>query len=575
MPNTLSVDPSVVLQINEHGEFEECGAAAGRFPVVSEEPVLRECIRSAVASQRQTTRFIWIDRDRRWLSITVESDQGLGIQGIVSALPIPPPFDLTVRELDILTLLASGLSNPAIASRLGRSRRTISTHVERILRKLGQTTRAGAAVLAVDQGLLRVPSPDGGIPVSLAAQEPDTGRTRHRGLNRRKITIGAPLSLHGFAGTDAVEMLNGAQLAVREINARGGVLGRQLDLKVVDCDVSQPKSVARAFRTLVDAEVEAIVSGYTAAQHVAHDIAADYGCLYLNNATLESMVERVRQDRTRFRNVFQIGPSDIYYGPGFVRFLNELESQGHWRPASRRLAVIQPAWPEMDIGFRGLERIASRHGWTIDLLDDLPLVHINWSRVVEWIHNVRPAAILLAYYFPEETIAFLRSFAADPANALVYTLYGPSVPVFRHQLGGMAEGVIWATVTGMYSDILGRGFAERYESAFGVRPGRSHASIAYDRVNMLANAWARAGNPRSFDRVGEELRSFVYRGVNGSYALDNTGQSSLSYPDATLDPSMGQAHLVYQIQGGRQRILSPSPYCDSVFQLPPWFDGRK
>jgi branched-chain amino acid transport system substrate-binding protein len=58
--------------------------------------------------------------------------------------------------------------------------------------------------------------------------------------------------------------------------------------------------------------------------------------------------------------------------------------------------------------------------------------------------------------------------------------------------------------------------------------------------------------------------------VNGSYSFDNPGQCTLAYPDVTLDPSIGQAHLVFQIQDAEHRILSPVPYAESTFRRPPW-----
>jgi DNA-binding CsgD family transcriptional regulator len=80
----------------------------------------------------------------------------------VRALVTCAPADvrgLTPRELDVLTLLARGLSNTEIAAALVVSSRTVSTHVERILEKLAVPTRSAAAALAVAEGL-RHPSPD-------------------------------------------------------------------------------------------------------------------------------------------------------------------------------------------------------------------------------------------------------------------------------------------------------------------------------------------------------------------------------------------------------------------------------
>src|SRR5262249_6179288 len=64
------------------------------------------------------------------------------------------PAGLTRRELDVLELVAAGLQNSEIASRLFLSVKTVETHVAAILKKLGVRSRGEAAVAAVNLGLL-------------------------------------------------------------------------------------------------------------------------------------------------------------------------------------------------------------------------------------------------------------------------------------------------------------------------------------------------------------------------------------------------------------------------------------
>ena len=56
--------------------------------------------------------------------------------------------DLTERELDVLQLVAKGLSNREVASRLDISHRTVSTHLSSVYGKLGVRTRTAAALRA-------------------------------------------------------------------------------------------------------------------------------------------------------------------------------------------------------------------------------------------------------------------------------------------------------------------------------------------------------------------------------------------------------------------------------------------
>lgn len=66
----------------------------------------------------------------------------------------PSPYDLTLREREVLALLCERLTDPEIAERLFISRRTVSSHVMHLFAKLGVNSRRAAAALAVREELV-------------------------------------------------------------------------------------------------------------------------------------------------------------------------------------------------------------------------------------------------------------------------------------------------------------------------------------------------------------------------------------------------------------------------------------
>ncbi|HXV33841.1 MAG TPA: HD domain-containing phosphohydrolase [Gaiellaceae bacterium] len=94
----------------------------------------------------------------------IEAEKGLDADAVACVLaaagrreaPSPPeaPAGLTEREVEVLRLVARGRSNKEVAERLVIAPKTVGRHVENIYRKIGVSSRAAAAVFAMEHDLL-------------------------------------------------------------------------------------------------------------------------------------------------------------------------------------------------------------------------------------------------------------------------------------------------------------------------------------------------------------------------------------------------------------------------------------
>src|SRR5689334_19954398 len=131
------------------------------------------------------------------------------------------------------------------------------------------------------------------------------------------IPIGSMLPLTGPSSADGIEFGNGVTLAIEEINAAGGILGRRLRPVHVD----------------------------TGRQNSEYEPIADAGIIYIHHNTLLQHHDTVMSDPERYFGCFMGDPADYWYGQGFIKFISWLRDTGQWKPDNSRIAIISGSKP--------------------------------------------------------------------------------------------------------------------------------------------------------------------------------------------------------------------------------------
>lgn len=114
------------------------------------EQLIRE-VRAMAAVDVLPSWFWWRSPGGEVRLITTER---IGEEIRVGDIAATLPYGLSIRELEVLTLVAGGHTNVQIAHRLSIAPRTVAKHVEHLLAKLGAASRTEAAVRATRAGLL-------------------------------------------------------------------------------------------------------------------------------------------------------------------------------------------------------------------------------------------------------------------------------------------------------------------------------------------------------------------------------------------------------------------------------------
>lgn len=394
------------------------------------------------------------------------------------------------------------------------------------------------------------------------------------------IAIGAALPMTGAAAADGAEFKNGLDLAIEEINAMGGILGRPLELHVEDSSEMSAEIVSQAMQRLIDKyETPVIVNGYNfGTGMIEMDVAADNDVIFIHYNTLISHNNKFKTDPERYYGSFQGDPPEYYYGPGLLTYLNTLIDAGTWVPEKKTIALVTSSAEYSVVIANAVRDQAKDYGWEVTLYETVGFPNNQWGPTLAKLRQDPPAVIAVTHFLPQDLAAFMTQFIPQPTKSLIYMQYGPSLPAFREIGGEAVKGVLYSTVIGCLPDDFSLPFRTKYREKFGPNAAYLTGSQTYDGLWKWALAAAIAGGPgapfekEQMKKVAAAMLMLVYRGVNGICNFDPEGQSAYCYPAQTSDASLGMPHQFLQHQDLAQDpvLISPPAYAKGAFLLPPW-----
>ena len=399
-------------------------------------------------------------------------------------------------------------------------------------------------------------------------------------MNLTPVTIGSMVPLTSSSANDGREFRNGLTMAIDEVNARGGILGRPLEAVFIDTGNQTAAEVVRAARQLISAhKITAIINGYNIGpQNAEYEPIADAGIIYIHHNTLVQHHDTVASDPKRYFGCFMSDPAEYWYGPGFIKFLSWLRDSGRWKPRNRRIVILSGPKPYSIVIANAMAGAAPKFGWELPLAPQIHPINTDWRSVLDKIRTYDPAVLAMTHFHAGDLARFHLQFMEKPLRALLYLQYGALHRAFSEITGEKARGVITCTVIGLPRDEIGRRFAADYKARFGPHATPEIGCQPYCSLHHYAIAAAVAGgvgepgNVEINRRIARELIAIPYRSVAGMIRYHPIWQAAVPYPDATQDPSLGLPHLFYQLRGPEEppALIAPEPYIEQDFETPQW-----
>ena len=385
------------------------------------------------------------------------------------------------------------------------------------------------------------------------------------------IVVGTAAALTGWGAADGIDFKQGAEMAVEEINALGGICGRKLVHVVEDAKEMGPQNNIAAMRALIDRQqVRAIINGYLVGAGPEYDAVADADIIHLNTETYETTAAMVRGDLKRYYGIFS-DSTEMWYGTGLLDYIKTLMDSGKFKPANNKVALITSNNPYSILIATTVKDNAAKYGWEVSLYEEVVQPIADWGPTLAKIRANPPGFIVNTHFFPQDIAQFALQFAQNPTPSLIYMQYGPSIPEFIDLAGKTADGILWATVVSTLPGEAGLDFEARYKKLYGEKAGFRNAGQTYDLMMIYATAAALAGGADDSHKIADIIRNrLIHRGVCGAWRFNTDDQCARPYPSVIKDASLGLPHHFYQIQDGKQVMVAPDPWGQGEFMVPSW-----
>lgn len=295
------------------------------------------------------------------------------------------------------------------------------------------------------------------------------------------IKIGFNVPLTGFAAADGQSALHGAELAVEQVNANGGVNGSMLELVVYDDQASPKEAAPLAIKMITQDEVVAGVSGsYSGATRAAATIFSENSVPYISAYAIHPDITRAGDYvfRTSFMGEVQ--------GRAGAKLIGEMLGK-------KRVTMITL---NNDFGIslaNGFKDKAGDFGIEIISEYEYSIKDREFGAIVSKIKSENPDAIYASGYFFTAG-PLVRQLRAAGINQPVVGQEGYDSQKFIEIAGDASEGVMITTSLDRdSSNPVTQSFIEGFSNKAGY-PADMVGASGHTAILLLADALSRAGN---------------------------------------------------------------------------------
>jgi urea transport system substrate-binding protein len=348
----------------------------------------------------------------------------------------------------------------------------------------------------------------------------DHAHLRRRGADS-KLRIGGFICCSGSPGVWGPCAVNSAELAVAEINRRGGILGREIELSIYDAGGPTDEVVQRAEQAIACDDLDLIIGLHTSAVRMALR-------KLITRNRIPYIYTPVYEGGEQTPGVVAIGETPRWQSRPSIHWLADVKRAARWY-----LIGSDYVWPWQS--HRAVKRYISETGGYVVGEEFVPLGEDNHEPHLARIRAARPDVVLISL-IGTDSITFNRAFGECGLATTTLRLAGAMDETVLLGIGAdNSENMFCAS--GYFPGIGSRAnddFQIRYAAMFGANapPAGSLGQSSYEGLCLLEAAASKAGT-LAMGPLLAAARNIVYSGARGPVVVrDGRARMSMYLAEA-------------------------------------------
>ena len=363
---------------------------------------------------------------------------------------------------------------------------------------------------------------------------------------QQPIRIGATMSETGAFATQGVPAAAGYRLCQKDVNEKGGLLGRKVEFLIYD-DKSDPKAAVALYEKLiVEDKVDAVMGPYgsTLTEAVAPVTEKHRRAMISPLAATTSIWEKGR------RYIFMVLPPAELFLEGLIDMAS--------RNGLKTVAIIEEdALFPMAVG-KGAVELAKKRGMQVVLHETYAKGTKDFSAILAKVKAGNADVLGMVASSLGDQIVVGRQMKEQDINVKMFGI-GQAVAEFQKELGKTADFVYGVSPWEPSQPNPGiKEFVAAYQKEFNRAP-IYHAAGAYGSCQIFMEAARRAGSLDS-EKLREQLLKLKMKTIFSDYAVDERGYQ------------LANRGLFIQWQDGARVVVWPDDLATGKLQFPtpPW-----